>query len=349
MVLGEKLQEADKEIENKWVYVDGKKMENGMFKRQINPSDVIINTGDTSHTPRCPIPGRWKKVVRDPHLKWLAYWKDSIFGRRKYMNLKYCSSMFDISKFNTARELKINQAEIKQQYTVDFTRSNLMDKQCAIVTYLIDTLALRPGHVKDGEITAPTVGCCTLMVKNVILHEPSCLEFRFTGKALVDYENEVEVENLLNKEDLREKTEEDKLVVYWNSNKEVAIFLNHRRETLDFEEEQARKLSIQICELNASIDQKSELEIQRTHPSDKYYASEAGKLELDIEIEKIMEKIHELSLQEGTIACSQTYRLETLRENYLDPRITVAWCLRHRISVSKVSISFVAVGYGKEI
>ncbi|PRQ39128.1 putative DNA topoisomerase [Rosa chinensis] len=49
-----------------------------------------------------------------------------------------------------------------------------------------------------------------------------------------------------------------------------------------------------------------------------------------------MKKIHELSLQEHTIACSQTYRLETSRDNYLDPRITVAWCLRHRISVSKI-------------
>ncbi|PRQ39129.1 putative DNA topoisomerase [Rosa chinensis] len=35
------------------------------------------------------------------------------------------------------------------------------------------------------------------MMKNVILHEPSCLEFRFTGKTSVDYENEVEVENLM--------------------------------------------------------------------------------------------------------------------------------------------------------
>ncbi|XP_061999528.1 DNA topoisomerase 1 beta-like [Rosa rugosa] len=197
LIVQEKLQETDREIENKWAYVDGKKMEvscyriepprlfigrgkhpkNGMLKRRINPSDVIINIVS-------PI---WKKVVRDPHLKWLTYWKDSISGRRKYMNLKYCSSMFDISKFNTARELKINQAKIKQQYTVDFTSPNLVDKQCAIVTYLIDTLALRPGHVKDEQITAPTVGCCTLMVKN----------FRFTGKTSVDYENEVEVENLV--------------------------------------------------------------------------------------------------------------------------------------------------------
>ena len=59
-------------------------------------------------------------------------------------------------------------------------------------------LALRAGNEKD-EDTADTVGCCSLRVEHIKLHEemdgkPFVVEFDFLGKDSIRYYNKVAVE-----------------------------------------------------------------------------------------------------------------------------------------------------------
>ena len=60
-------------------------------------------------------------------------------------------------------------------------------RQRAVALYFIDKLALRAGNEKDGDEQADTVGCCSLRVEHVTIHEQLdgkewVVEFDFLGK-----------------------------------------------------------------------------------------------------------------------------------------------------------------------
>ena len=56
----------------------------GHVKLRVMPEDITINIGADAVVPVCPVPGHnWKRVVHDPSVTWLAYWKDSILGGTK--------------------------------------------------------------------------------------------------------------------------------------------------------------------------------------------------------------------------------------------------------------------------
>lgn len=65
--------------------------------------------------------------------------------------------------------------------------------------YLHFQLALRAGNEKDGDETADTVGCCSLRVEHIRLHEEFngksyVVEFDFLGKDSIRYQNSIPVE-----------------------------------------------------------------------------------------------------------------------------------------------------------
>merc|ERR1719192_841622 len=72
-------------------------------------------------------------------------------------------------------------------------------RQRAVALYFIDKLALRAGNEKDGDEQADTVGCCSLRVEHIELHEQKdgkeyVVEFDFLGKDSIRYNNEVPVD-----------------------------------------------------------------------------------------------------------------------------------------------------------
>ena len=52
----------------------------------------------------------------------------------------------------------------------DFKSKEMRVRQRAVALYFIDKLALRAGNEKD-EDQADTVGCCSLRVEHITLHE----------------------------------------------------------------------------------------------------------------------------------------------------------------------------------
>merc|ERR1719309_1489698 len=71
-------------------------------------------------------------------------------------------------------------------------------RQRAVALYFIDVLALRAGNEKDEE-QADTVGCCSLRVEHIELHEKQdgkewVVEFDFLGKDSIRYQNDVAVD-----------------------------------------------------------------------------------------------------------------------------------------------------------
>ncbi|MEQ2264604.1 DNA topoisomerase 1 [Xenotaenia resolanae] len=104
----------------------------------------------------------------------------------------------DWEKYEVARKLKSCVDSIRNEYLQDLKSKQMVTRQRAVALYFIDKLALRAGNEKEEGETADTVGCCSLRVEHIILHEQldanECVvEFDFLGKDSIRYYNKVPV------------------------------------------------------------------------------------------------------------------------------------------------------------
>ena len=177
----------------------------GKIKARIWPEDVTLNIGEHAQVPVCPVPGRnWGEIVHNHQVTWLAGWRDSINnGDWKYVQFAASSSVkgeSDMLKYEKARKLKEYIEGIRRDYMKRMTVSDMQVSQMAVVTYLIDKLALRAGGEKDLDEEADTVGCCSLRVEHVYLLPVASsapgegnagehrIKFDFLGKDSIRYE-----------------------------------------------------------------------------------------------------------------------------------------------------------------
>ena len=162
----------------------------GMIKSRIEPEDIVINCSKGSEVPKPPpghryAPGfpdrrsnvpffRWKDVIHDDTVTWLASWTENIMGGIKYVMLGSNSRLKgvkDWEKYEVARKLKYKISSIRNGYMADMRSKTTAVRQRAVAIYFIDTLALRAGNEKDGDEQADTVGCCSLRVEHIELHD----------------------------------------------------------------------------------------------------------------------------------------------------------------------------------
>merc|ERR1719431_1055979 len=179
----------------------GEHPKQGMIKRRTMPEDVIINCSKDSEVPEPPRGHKWKKVQYDNTVTWLASWTENIQGQIKYVMLNPSSRLKgekDWQKYEKARKLKTEIHKIREDYMEDMKSKEMRVRQRAVALYFIDRLALRAGNEKD-EDQADTVGCCSLRVEHIELHEQLdgkeyVVEFDFLGKDSIRYHNAVPVE-----------------------------------------------------------------------------------------------------------------------------------------------------------
>ncbi|EJD03354.1 uncharacterized protein FOMMEDRAFT_20466 [Fomitiporia mediterranea MF3/22] len=168
----------------------------GSLKLRVRPEDVTINIGESATIPKPNMPGKWKAVIHDQTVTWLANWTENVNGNHKYVFLAAGSSLkgqSDMMKFEKARELKEHVDRIRKDYNVELRSKLMADRQRATAMYFIDRLALRAGNEK-GEDEADTVGCCSLRCEHVTLEPPNFLIFDFLGKDSIRFYKRVEVE-----------------------------------------------------------------------------------------------------------------------------------------------------------
>ena len=371
----------------------------GMIKKRIYPPDVIINIGKGEPVPKHPYMKssmKWKEVIHDPTVTWLARWNDTINPRDiKYVWFAATSKVkaeSDQAKYEKAKELKRIIKKVRANYEADFdapmdSYQGIRKRQMATALYLIDRLALRAGHEK-GDDEADTVGTCTLKVQNVELLPSSTIRLDFLGKDSIKYENTVKVDkrvyrnikafvaktaggkkksasdmlfdtfdaNDLNKElksimpglsakvfrtynasstldqllndpddaGSQELATIKKKALYDKANKEVAVLCNHQKAVPKGHSAQVEKLQEKIME------QKAKLKEVRAEGKGKDDEKTEKK------VEKIKEQIKKLKLQIETKEDLKQVALGTSKINYLDPRITVAWCKRAEMPIEKV-------------
>ncbi|XP_065366156.1 DNA topoisomerase 1 [Calliphora vicina] len=369
----------------------------GMIKRRIRAEDVSINCGKDSKIPPPPPGHRWKEVVHNNTVTWLASWVENVQGQVKYIMLNPSSKLKgekDHVKYETARKLAKSIDKIRNTYRNEWKSKEMRVRQRAVALYFIDKLALRAGNEKD-EDQADTVGCCSLRVEHVKLHKQldgkeNVVVFDFLGKDSIRYYNEVEVEkrvfkNLelfmenkktgddlfdrLNTQVLNEHLKElmegltakvfrtynasitlqnqlnlltkdhmtvpEKLLAYNRANRAVAILCNHQRSVPKSHEKSMENLKEKIRQKREAIDdceaEYDELRRQRGSVRDRINADKKAK-----QLERLKDQLKKMELQETDRDENKTIALGTSKLNYLDPRISVAWCKKHNVPIEKI-------------
>ena len=151
----------------------GEHPKQGCLKRRTMPEDVIVNCSADSEWPRPPEGHEWKKVQHDNTVTWLASWQENVQNQIKYVMLNPSSKLKgekDMMKYEKARQLKSCIGKIRENYSADLKSKEMRIRQRAVALYFIDKLALRAGNEKD-EDSADTVGCCSLRVEHITLHQ----------------------------------------------------------------------------------------------------------------------------------------------------------------------------------
>lgn len=190
-------------IEPPGIYLGrGKHPKSGKIKRRIYPNDVTINLDK-----QAPIPvpfhattdeklNKWGKVIHDRSVIWLASWKDTITGKRKYIFTSMDSifkSKSDLSKFDLAKKLKRKVNSIRKSYETDLESRDVRKKQLATALYFIDKLALRVGGAKDKKEEADTVGVTSLRIEHINLLPENVVKLDFLAKDSIRYCQKIRV------------------------------------------------------------------------------------------------------------------------------------------------------------
>lgn len=371
----------------------------GKLKRRIMPEDILINCSKDSVHPKPPPGHKWKEVRHDPTVTWLASWTENIQGQVKYVMLNPSSKLKgekDWQKYETARKLAQSIDKIRAEYREDWKSKEMRIRQRAVALYFIDKLALRAGNEKD-EDQADTVGCCSLRVEHISLHEQKddkeyVVVFDFLGKDSIRYYNEVPVEKrvfknlqlfmenkspnddlfdrlnttVLNKhlnelmEGLTAKvfrtynaswtlqqqldqltnpddTEAEKILSYNRANRAVAILCNHQRSVPKTHAKSMENLKAKIEAKKEAIAQ-AEIQTKDAKRDAKHgsvkekVAYEKKKKQLD----RLKEQLTKLEVQATDKEENKEIALGTSKLNYLDPRITVAWCKKNNVPIEKI-------------
>ncbi|CAK9799123.1 DNA topoisomerase 1 [Anthophora quadrimaculata] len=393
----QKIKEKNEEIQKEYGFctIDGHKEKIGNFK--IEPPGLF--RGRDSNIPKPPPGHKWKEIRHDPNVTWLASWTENIQGQVKYVMLNPSSKLKgekDWQKYETARKLAQSIDKIRAEYREDWKSKEMRIRQRAVALYFIDKLALRAGNEKD-EDQADTVGCCSLRVEHITLHEQKdgkeyVVVFDFLGKDSIRYYNEVPVEKrvfknlqlfmenkspsddlfdrlnttVMNKhlnelmEGLTAKvfrtynaswtlqqqlekltnpdeSEAEKILTYNRANRAVAILCNHQRSVPKTHAKSMENLKAKIEAKKQAISD-AELAVKDAK-QDAKHGSVKEKVVYEKKkkmLDRLKEQLTKLEVQATDKEENKEIALGTSKLNYLDPRITVAWCKKNNVSIDKI-------------
>uniref|UniRef100_A0A673LYE9 DNA topoisomerase 1 n=1 Tax=Sinocyclocheilus rhinocerous TaxID=307959 RepID=A0A673LYE9_9TELE len=308
---------------------------------------VSVVLRDSVH-PKAPPGTRWKEVRHDNKVTWLVSWTENIQGSIKYIMLNPSSRIKgekDWQKYETARRLKKCVERIRAQYREDWRSKEMRIRQRAVALYFIDKLALRAGNEKDEGETADTVGCCSLRVEHIRLRpqmdgQDYVVELDFPGKDSIRYYNKVPVEkrifknlqlfleNKQGKDDLFDRL--TKIFWYNRANRAVAVLCNHQRAPPKTFEKSMHNLQTKVQVIKITI---SNLNSGLLAVINKQKPIGITKKKA---VQRISEQLMKLEVQATDREENKQIALGTSKLNYLDPRISVAWCKKWGVPIEKI-------------
>ncbi|TSK16099.1 DNA topoisomerase I, mitochondrial [Bagarius yarrelli] len=291
----------------------------GKLKKRVQPEEVIINCSQDAKIPEPPAGHRWKRVQHENTVTWLASWVENIHGHIKYIMLNPSSKLKgekDWQKYETARKLKLSVDAIRREYRAAWTAREMKQRQRGVALYFIDKLALRAGNEKEDD-TADTVGCCSLRVEHITLHQHQdgqdyVVEFDFLGKDSIRYYNKVPVEKKVFKN--------------------LKLFMENKNP----EDDLFDRISIKKKKEEVEVAKKELKQAKKDHKAQPSEKSKKLVEKKEKTLKRLSEQLKKLKLQETDREENKVIALGTSKLNYLDPRITVAWCKKNNVPVEKI-------------
>ncbi|ONK79065.1 uncharacterized protein A4U43_C01F2540 [Asparagus officinalis] len=157
-----------------------------------------------------------------------------------------------------------------------------------------------------------------------------------TAKVFRTYNASITLDSMLF-EETKEGTLPEKIAIYQHANKEVAIICNHQRSVSKSHDAQMSRLNEKIDELKA---QKEELQVdlsraRKGKPTLKQKKNLSPEV-LEKKLNQVEAKIEKMEIDKKVKEDLKTVALGTSKINYLDPRISVAWCKRNEVPIEKI-------------
>ncbi|KAL4350110.1 hypothetical protein AHAS_Ahas10G0109200 [Arachis hypogaea] len=146
-----------------------------------------------------------------------------------------------------------------------------------------------------------------------------------TAKVFRTFNASITLDDMLNKE-TKEGDVVEKILVYQHANKQVAIICNHQRSVSKSHLSQIEKLTNKIGELQDVL-KELKTDLDRARKGRSPLKGSDGKTKRNLAPE---------ALEKRSLKPMQ--RLRKWNINYLDPRITVAWCKRNEVPIEKVIV-----------
>lgn len=169
----------------------------GKWKAGARPEDVTLNLDENAQLPPCPVQGRkWGQIVHDRNSTWIARWIDKLTEKEKYVWLSDASPIRqsrDKAKYDKAKDLEKAIERVRKHISKGVESKDPKERKVAMVSYLIDKLAMRVGDEKD-EDEVDTVGATTLRVEHIKTTDRA-IEFDFLGKDSVRWQKTLEVDS----------------------------------------------------------------------------------------------------------------------------------------------------------
>lgn len=277
-------------------------------------------------------------------------------------------------KFELARKLKTQLDSIRSTYEKDLSSPLLSTQQCATVVWMIDRLALRVGYEKTDE-QSDAVGCCFLRVEHLRLKPQSTVELDFLGADSLRYLDSAQVPeqifhnlsnfigskspkdsifDLISSSDVNKylqalfrgltaklfricnasmtlqnelskihnidtMTEEEKVLAFNKANRSVAMLCSHTRSSSTID----HTLSTISSQLEKLEEKKNSL----------FDSSNESR---DAQLAQVEAKMAQLNTKKLSAIELSGVVLTTSKINYIDPRITIAWCKKQHLDLSRI-------------
>jgi DNA topoisomerase-1 len=351
----------------------GKNKLRGRIKKRINPEDITINIGEKSKVPKPPSGHSWGNIVHNHKARWVMKWKDSLTGNMKYVYMSSESqfkSDSDMKKFEKSRKLNKHIEQVRKGYRKNINSKNAQKKQLGTVLYLIDHYGIRVGGPNDDS-TADTFGASTLLAGHVKMVSPNKIHLNFIGKDSIEFDKIMEVSpevykniesflkrkspktdlfdlisacdinnylksfdkdfsakvfrtrlgsqmmykelnNLVLKKNI---TQNQKKLAFEKVNVKVAKALNHQKSVSKAATASLKKKREQLKDLQKELKQK-----KNEGKSTKTIENRIKNKKLSIKLQNV----------------SKTVATGTSKQNYIDPRLIVAWAKNNDVEIGKI-------------
>lgn len=310
----------------------------GRVRPRLLPEDITINCDEFAEPPAPPPGHRWKQVVHDRRVIWLCSWVDVGSGRLCYMRPRKQSGYLTPyrEQLETARRLQQHLERIRDEYRRWWNAYDFQRRKRSVALYCIDHLAMSTAGVGHAvELLALRVKQLVLNVAHGMNRERKIkLKFGNRKERIYTVDPEIhynltifvagrQVDELIFDELSAQQLEEHLEQLMDGLTAEIFRICNASRKLQDSLDLISPRGS--ICTQLQSYNRALKKILNWCNPSGCTFQRSARLFK------QFSPK--ELRLQQVT---DQTHQLVQATFPYLDPRITIAWCLRGRIPFQTV-------------